>query len=151
MMGYFSELSIRLQEQREMLMDTGGWADCSYPSHVQQLLWRLEDYKEQLLKWIEDRRRWETAYYGAPRSDYETQYREWPNHWPPRNPEAFYTIPNTLYPGEDFSLDDVMDAIAITQNRLLFYGYDANAEEERLAALEANKPLEGLLPLPLAA
>ena len=151
MMGYFSELSIRLQEQLEMLMDTGGWADCSYPSHVQQLLWRLEDYKEQLLKWIEDRRRWETAYYGAPRSDYETQYREWPNHWPPRNPEAFYAIPNTLSPGEDVSLDDVMDAIAVTQNRLLFYGYDADAEEERLAALEANKPLEGQLPLPLAA
>ena len=151
MMGYFSELSIRLQEQLEMLIDTGGWADCSYPSHVQQLLWRLEDYKEQLREWIEDRRRWETVYDDAPRSDYETQYREWPNHWPPRNPEAFYAIPNTLYPGEDVSLDDVMDAIAVTQNRLLFYGYDADAEEERLAALEANKPLEGQLPLPLAA
>ena len=150
-MGYFSELSIRLQEQQEMLMDASGWADRSYPSPVQQLLWRLEDYREQLREWIEDRRRWETAYYGTPRSDYETQYREWPNHWPPRNPEAFYTIPNTLYPGEDFSLDDVMDAIASTQNRLLFYGYDADAEEERLAALEANKPLEGQLPLPLAA
>ena len=132
-------------------MDASGWADRSYPSPVQQLLWRLEDYREQLREWIEDRRRWETAYYGTPRSDYETQYREWPNHWPPRNPEAFYTIPNTLYPGEDFSLDDVMDAIASTQNRLLFYGYDADAEEERLAALEANKPLEGQLPLPLAA
>lgn len=150
-MGYFSKLSIRLQEQQEMLMDASGWADRSYPSPVQQLLWRLEDYREQLREWIEDRRRWETAYYGTPRSDYETQYREWPNHWPPRNPEAFYTIPNTLYPGEDFSLDDVMDAIASTQNRLLFYGYDEDAEEERLAALEANKPLEGQLPLPLAA
>ena len=150
-MGYFSELSIRLQEQQEMLMDAGGWADRSYPSPVQRLLWRLEDYREQLRGWIEDRRRWETVYDGAPRSDYETQYREWPNHWPPRNPEAFYTIPNTLYLGEDFSLDDVMDAIAVTQNCLLFYGYDADAEEERLAALEANKPLEGQLPLPLAA
>lgn len=150
-MGYFSELSIRLQEQREVLLADGGWEDRSYPTQAQQPLWRLEDYKEQLLKWIEDRRRWETAYYGTPRSDYETQYREWPNHWPPRNPEAFYVIPNTLYAGKDLSLDDVMDAIAGTQNRLLFYGYDADAEEERLAALEANKPLEGKLPLPLAA
>ena len=150
-MGYFSKLSIRIQEQWDFLTNASDWVDRSYPSPVQQLLWRLEDYKEQLREWIEDQRRWETAYYGAPRSDYETQYREWPNHWPPRNPEAFYTIPNTLYPGEDFSLDDVMDAIASTQNRLLFYGYDADAEEERLAALEANKPLEGQLPLPLAA
>lgn len=150
-MGYFSKLSIRIQEQWDFLTNASDWVDRSYPSPVQQLLWRLEDYKEQLREWIEDQRRWETAYYGAPRSDYETQYREWPNHWPPRNPEAFYTIPNTLYPGEDFSLDDVMDAIAVTQNCLLFYGYDADAEEERLAALEANKPLEGQLPLPLAA
>ena len=151
MMGYFSELSIRLQEQHEMLMDAGGWADCSYPSHVQQLLWRLEDYKEQLREWIEDRRRWETVYDGAPRSDYETQYLEWPNHWPPRNPEAFYAIPNTLSPGEEFPLDDIMDAIASTQNRLLFYGYDADAEEARQIRYADSVPPEGQLPLPLAA
>lgn len=150
-MGYFSELSIRLQEQREVLLADGGWEDRSYPTQVQQLLWRLEDYKDMLQRLIEERRRWETAYYGAPRSDWKQQYRQWPAYWPPRNPEAFYAIPNTLYPGEDVSLDDVMDAIASTQNRLLFYGYDANTEEERLAALEANKPLEGQLPLPLAA
>ena len=150
-MGYFSELSIRIQEQREALTDASGWTDRSYPSQIQQLLWRLEDYKDILRRLIEERRRWETAYYGAPRSDWELQYQQWPDYWPPRNPEAFYAIPNTLYPGEDFSLDDVMDAIAVTRNRLLFYGYDADAEEERIAALEANKPLEGQLPLPLAA
>ena len=150
-MGYFSELSIRLQEQQEMLMDAGGWADRSYPSPVQQLLWRLEDYKDMLQRLIEERRRWETAYYGAPKSDWKQQYREWPNHWPPRNPEAFYAIPNTLYPGEDFSLDDIMDAIASTQNRLLFYGYDADAEEARQIRYADSVPPEGQLPLPLAA
>ena len=150
-MGYFSKLSIRIQEQWDFLTNASDWVDRSYPSPVQQLLWRLEDYKEQLREWIEDQRRWETAYYGAPRSDYETQYREWPNHWPPRNPEAFYAIPNTLYPGEDVSLDDVMDAIASTQNRLLFYGYDADAEDARQIRYADSAPLEGQLPLPLAA
>ena len=47
-MGYYSDLSIRIQEQWEALTDTSGWVDRSYPSLVQQLLWRLEDYKEQL-------------------------------------------------------------------------------------------------------
>lgn len=150
-MGYYSELSIRLQEQREVLLADGGWEDRSYPSHVQQLLWRLEDYREQLREWIEDRRRWETAYYGAPKSDWKQQYREWPNHWPPRNPEAFYVIPNTLYAGKDLSLDDIMDAIAGTQNRLLSYGCDTDAEEARQIRLAASAPLEGQLPLPLAA
>lgn len=150
-MGYFSELSIRIQEQWEALTDAGGWVDPSYPSLVQQLLWRLEDYKEKLRDWIEDRRRWETAYYGAPKSDYQTQYQKWPSYWPPRNPEAFYAIPNTLYPGEDVSLDDVMDAIASTQNRLLFYGYDADAEEARQIRSADSAPPEGQLPLPLAA
>ena len=150
-MGYFSELSIRLQEQQEMLMDAGGWADRSYPSPVQQLLWRLEDYKDMLQRLIEDRRRWETVYDGAPRSDWKQQYRQWPAYWPPRNPEAFYVIPNTLYAGKDLSLDDVMDAIASTQNRLLFYGYDADAEEARQIRSADDAPLEGQLPLPLAA
>ena len=150
-MGYFSKLSIRIQEQWDFLTNASDWVDRSYPSPVQQLLWRLEDYKEQLREWIEDQRRWETAYYGAPRSDYETQYREWPNHWPPRNPEAFYVIPNTLYAGKDLSLDDVMDAIAGTQNRLLSYGYDADAEEARQIRSADSAPPEGQLPLPLAA
>ena len=150
-MGYFSELSIRLQEQREVLLADGGWEDRSYPTQVQQLLWRLEDYKDMLQRLIEDRRRWETVYDGAPRSDWKQQYRQWPAYWPPRNPEAFYVIPNTLYAGEDLSLDDVMDAIASTQNRLLFYGYDADAEEARQIRYADSVPPEGQLPLPLAA
>ena len=150
-MGYFSELSIRLQEQREVLLADGGWEDRSYPTQVQQLLWRLEDYKDMLQRLIEERRRWETAYSGAPRSDWKQQYRQWPAYWPPRNPEAFYVIPNTLYAGEDLSLDDVMDAIASTQNRLLFYGYDADAEEARQIRYADSVPPEGQLPLPLAA
>lgn len=148
-MGFFSELSIRLQEQQEALTDTSGWVDHSFPSLVQQLLWRLEDYKEQLREWIEDQRRWETAYYGAPKSDYETQYREWQNHWPPRNPEAFYVLPSALTPTDVFSMGDLMDAIAATQNRLLSLGYNADAEEERRAT--QARPLAGQLSLPLAA
>lgn len=150
-MGYFSDLSIRIQEQWEALTDASDWVDRSYPSLVQQLLWRLEDYKEQLREWIEDRCRWETAYYGAPRSDYETQYREWPNHWPPQNPEAFYVLPSALKPNEGFSLDDMMDAIAVTQNRLLSLGCNADAEEDRQARLAETGPLKGQLSLPLAA
>ena len=150
-MGYFSELSIRIQEQWEALTDASDWVDPSYPFLEQLLLWRMEDYKEQLREWIENRRRWETAYYGAPRSDWKQQYRQWPAYWPPRNPEAFYVIPNTLYAGKDLSLDDVMDAIAGTQNRLLSYGCDTDAEEARQIRLAASAPLEGQLPLPLAA
>ena len=150
-MGYFSELSIRIQEQWEALTDASDWVDSSYPSLVQQLLWRLEDYKEQLREWIENRRRWETVYYGAPRSDYETQYREWPYYWPPRNPEAFYVLPSALTPIGEFSMDDLMGAIAATQNRLLSLGCDADAEEERRARLAATRPLEGQLELPIAA
>lgn len=148
-MGYYSELSIRIQEQWEVLTDTSGWVDRSYPSPVQQLLWRLEDYKEQLREWIEDQRRWETAYNGAPKSDYKTQYREWQNHWPPRNPEAFYVLPNALTPTDGFSLEDLMDAIAVTQNRLLSLGCDVDAEEERQET--QTRPLAGQLSLPLAA
>lgn len=148
-MGFFSELSIRLQEQQEALTAASGWTDGSYPSLVQQLLWRLEDYKEQLREWIEDQRRWETAYYGAPKSDYETQYREWKNHWPPKNPEAFYLLPSAHKPTDGFSMDDLMDAIAATQNRLLSLGIDADAAEERQAP--QARPLAGQLSLPLAA
>ena len=148
-MGYFSELSIRIQEQWNVLTDASNWVDRSYPSPVQQLLWRLEDYKEQLREWIEDQRRWETAYYGAPISDYETQYREWQNHWPPRNPEAFYVLPSALTPTDGFSLEDLMDAIAVTQNRLLSLGCDVDAEEERQET--QTRPLAGQLSLPLAA
>lgn len=148
-MGYFSELSIRIQEQWEVLTDACDLVDRSYPSIVQQLLWRLEDNKEQLREWIEDQRRWETAYYGTPKSDYETQYREWKNHWPPRNPEAFYLLPSALTPTAGFSLEDLMDAIAVTQNRLLSLGYNADAEEERRAT--QARPLAGQLSLPLAA
>ena len=148
-MGYYSELSIRIQEQQEALTDTSDWVDRSYPSLVQQLLWRLEDYKEQLREWIENQRRWETAYYGAPKSDYETQYREWQNHWPPQNPEAFYVLPSALAPTDGFSLEDLMDAIAVTQNRLLSLGFDADAEEERQST--QARPLAGQLSLPLAA
>ena len=148
-MGYFSELSIRIQEQWEVLTDACDLVDRSYPSLVQQLLWRLEDYKEQLWEWIEDQRRWETAYYGAPISDYETQYWEWQNHWPPRNPEAFYVLPSALTPTDGFSMDDLMDAIAATQNRLLSLGCDADAAEERQST--QARPLAGQLSLPLAA
>ena len=148
-MGYFSELSIRIQEQWEVLTDACDLVDRSYPSLVQQLLWRLEDYKEQLREWIEDQRRWEAAYYGVPKSDYETQYREWQNHWPPRNPEAFYVLPRALKPTDGFSIEDLMDAIAATRNRLLSLGCDADAEEERQAT--KTRPLTGQLLLPLAA
>lgn len=150
-MGYFSELSIRIQEQWEALTDASDWADRSYPSPVQLLLWRLDDYKEQLRDWIEERRRWEKAYYGVPKSDYKTQYQEWPSYWPPRNPEAFYVLPSALKPEIGFSMEDLMDAIAVTQNRLLSLGCDADAEEERQTKLAATRPLEGQLPLPLAA
>ena len=150
-MGYFSELSIRIQEQWEALTDAGGWVDPSYPSLVQQLLWRLEDYKEQLRELIEVRRRWETAYYGAPKRDYETQYRDWQTHWPPQNPEAFYVLPSALKPTDGFSMEDLMDAIAITQNRLLSLGCEADKEEERQARLAETRPLKGQLSLPLAA
>ena len=44
-----------------------------------------------------------------------------------------------------------MTAIVSTQYKLLCHGYDADAEEERRAALEANRPLEGQLELPMAA
>ena len=150
-MGYFSELSIRLKEQKEALLADGSWEDCSYPSQLQQLLWRLEDYKDILQRLIEERRRWETACYGAPRSNWEQQYRQWPNYWPPQNPEAFYVLPSNLSPEDTFSLEDVMEAIAGTQNRLLSYGYDADAEEERQSRLAGIIPLEGQLALPLAA
>lgn len=150
-MGYFSELSIRIQEQWEALADASDWVDRSYPSPVQLLLWRLDDYKEQLRDWIEERRRWETAYYGAPKSDYETQYREWPYYWPARNPEAFYVLPSALTSANGFSMEDLMDSIASTQNRLLSLGCDADAEEERQTRSAETRPLEGQLSLPLAA
>ena len=44
-----------------------------------------------------------------------------------------------------------MKAIATTQYKLLCHRYDADAEEERRAVLEANRPLEGQLELPMAA
>lgn len=161
-MGYFSELSIRLQELQAEMLDTGSWEDrslqTSYPTPVQQLLWRLEDFKEHLRNLIEDKRDWETAYYGAPRSDWEKQYRQWPDYLPEGAarrylllPDAFYVNPSALSPRERPGIEETMKAIAATQYKLLCHGYDADAEEERLAALEANRPLEGQLELPLAA
>ena len=150
-MGYFSDLSIRIQEQWKALTDASEWVDRSYPSPAQLLLWRLDDYKEQLRDWIEERRRWEKAYYGVPKSDYKTQYQEWPSYWPPRNPEAFYVLPSALKPEIGFSMEDLIDAIAVTQNRLLSLGCEADKEEERQARLAETRPLKGQLSLPLAA
>jgi len=157
-MGYFSELSIRLQELQAEMLDTGGWEDRSYPTQVQQLLWRLEDFKEHLRNLIEDKRNWETAYYGAPRSDWEKQYKQWPDYLPDGTarrywllPESFYLNPSALSPEDCPGIEETMKAIAATQYKLLCHGYDADAEEERRAALEANRPLEGQLELPMAA
>ncbi len=157
-MGYFSELSLRLQELQETMSDPGGWEDRSYPTQVQQLLWRLEDFKDHLRELIEGRQGLETAYCGAPRSDWEKQYRQWPDYLPDGAarrylllPDAFYVNPAALPPDERPGIEDTMNAIAKTQYLLLCHGYDADAEEERLAALEANRPLEGQLELPPAA
>ena len=157
-MGFFSELSIRLQELQEEMLDTGGWEDRSYPSQVQQLLWRLEDFKDHLRNLIEDKRCWEKAYCGAPRSDWEKQYRQWPDYLPEGAarrylllPDAFYVNPSALPPRERPGIEETMKAIAATQYKLLCHGYDADAEEERRAALETNRPLEGQLTLPMAA
>ena len=150
-MGYFSELSIQLQEQRELLFAGDGWEDHSCQSPVQALLLRLEDFKEYLRHLVDVRREWELVYLGAPRSDFETQYRAWEAYWPPKNQQAFYYDAMALAPGEELSIDDVMEAIAGTKFRLLCYGYDADAEEARLARLAKNKPLDGQLELPMAA
>ena len=84
-------------------------------------------------------------------SEWTEQYKQWPNYWPPRNPEAFYVVPNAFGPEEVFGMEDVMEAIASTQYRLLSYGYDADAEEIRRAKLAEDRPLDGQLTLPLAA
>ena len=157
-MGYFSELSIRLQELQDVMLDTADWEDRSYPSPVQELLWRLEDFKIHLRNLIEDKRSRETAYFGTPRSDWEQQYRKWPDYLPAGAerhylflPEAFYVNPTALPPRERPGIEETMKAIARTQYLLLCHGYDADAEEGRRAASEANRPLDGQLELPLAA
>ena len=150
-MGYFSELSLLLQERKEALLNDESWNDHSYPSIKQQLIWRLGDFKEKLRQLVDERRKWEIVYYGEPKSDYERQYSEWENYWPLRNPAAFYMNPDRLEPEVMIDIDAVMEAIACAQYRLLSYGYDADAEEALLAEREKNKPLDGQLSLPLAA
>lgn len=145
-MGYFKELALRLQAYQDRL-HAAGREDESYPSPVQQLLWRLEDWKELLRVRIEAQRQWEAAYYGAPRSDWQQEYRQWREYLPVRDPEAFHAF---LLP-RDTSIEDVMEAIAALHERLLLYGYDVDAEEERQAAIAADEPLQGQLMLPFAA
>lgn len=145
-MGYFKELALRLQEYQDRL-HAAGREDESYPSPVQQLLWRLEDWKDALRERVEAQRQRETAYCGAPRSNWQQQYQQWREYSPVRDPEAFHAVPLP----RDTSIEAVMEAIAALHERLLLYGYDVDAEEERRAAIAADKPLQGQLMLPFAA
>ena len=141
-MGYFSELSIKLQEQQELFYDARDWQVSDYPTPVQQLLWRLEDLKARLEALVcrDNIRR---AVQGLPRRSWRTVYREWPEYWATGRTETYCVLPRDLS-----CTEEVLSAIASTQKRLFFYGVDADAEEKKRS--ERREPLDGQVGLPLA-
>ena len=143
-MGYFSEMSVVLQEQRDLFTDQSALCEGDQPSRVQTLFWRLEDLKDRLKELVEADGSHGPSWERPPR-DWRKVYRDWPEYWVSGNPEAFYVLPRDLD-----SIADVLRAIAGTQKRLFFCGHDADAEEEKRGTRRAASRLEGQTALPLA-
>ena len=141
-MGYFSEQSIALQEQQEALELLPRKGSTGTRQQILPLLWRLEDLKTRLRTLI-DRDETERPEPNRPHRSWSRIYQSWQDYRESGSAEVFFQLPEALE-----SVPDVLRAIAETQQRLFFWGYDADAEARRLS--RPSRPLDGQMGLPLA-
>ena len=143
-MGYFSELSVTLQEQRELFAELHSAPEANDPSQARLLFWRLEDLKDRLKELLAEESA-RSNVWSKPGRDWRKVYEAWPEYWTKGRPDAFYILPRDLT-----SVADVLRAIASTQKRLLFCGHDADAEERKHSNHRPAARLEGQTSLALA-
>ena len=143
-MGYFSELSVKLEEQQALPRDARKWKASDYPAPALQLFWQLEDLKLRLEALV-GRDNTLRAAQGLPQRSWRTVYQGWPGYR-----TAGQTDLSCVLPGDLCSVDEVLSAIAGTRERLSCYGVDADAAEKKQARSRPVRALEGQVSLSLA-
>lgn len=146
-MSYFSELLIAEMERQEHLFDCDPFRDDSNLAIALQMRGRLAELKDCLKDYIF----WDNLVSfqrGRARRSWETVYKEWPEYWNDKRTDLlYYPISYFAYQSET-PLEEILIAIAGVQRKLFFYGYNADAEEEkRHSAVSPAQPLEGQISL----
>lgn len=142
-MGYFSELLITAREREEQLYCPDPIENYSFCySPVLQACCQLESLADRLKEQIF----WDNLrgfQLGRPIRNWKTVYKEWPEYWNDERTDLMY------WPVEALDeVDEILAAIAQVQKKLFLYGYNADAEAEKMhRTVSAVAPLEGQIRL----
>lgn len=146
-MGYFSELLIAEMERQECLFDCDSLRDYGSLSITFQMRGKLAELKDCLKDYIF----WDNLVSfqrGRARRSWETVYKKWPEYWNDKRTDLLYHPISYFAYQSETPLEEILIAIAGVQRKLFFYGYNADAEEEkRHSAVSPTQPLEGQISL----
>ena len=150
-MGYFSELLITAEEREEYYNNPDSHVDCSYPSPVLQMRWRLEELSNCLEEYIF----WEnlaSVQQGRPLKNWEKVYADWPEYLTDKPTDLIY-FPRWFFSyNSPTAIEDLLSAIAGIQRKLFRDGYNADAEKEQAQKSDSSiHPLEGQISMSMAA